>query len=86
MNEKRAVLPSDIREAFHTAFGEFWRWRSGTEPVVAINRGPWPISWLCGLVLLYENERIARRLDVALDSRFVEYCFESKRNLDNVVE
>jgi hypothetical protein len=25
---------------------------------VAINRGPWPISWLCDLVLLYENERM----------------------------
>ena len=61
MNEKRAVLPSDIREAFHNAFGEFWRWKSGTEPVVAINRGPWPISWLCGLVLLYENERMPDR-------------------------
>jgi hypothetical protein len=61
MNEKRAVLPSDIREAFHSAFGEFWHWRSGIEPVVAINRGPWPISWLCGLVLLYDNERMPDR-------------------------
>lgn len=79
MNKKRAVLPSDIREGFHAAFGEFWRWRGGIEPVVGINRGPWPISWLCDLVLLYENERLPddpyRDLRALLD--------EPRRNLKN---
>jgi hypothetical protein len=79
MNEKRAILPSDIRKGFHVAFGEFWRWRGGIEPVVAINRGPWPISWLCDLVLLYANERLPddpyRDLRALLD--------EPRRNLKN---
>jgi hypothetical protein len=58
MNKKRAVLASDLRERFHAAFGNFRGWGGGIEPVVVISRGPWPISWLCDLILLHENERM----------------------------